>query len=67
MFAQMRYKIANSKRCAEKRKNEHEIYLTSKRKKYNVQHNFDCSQSKKPQARSTYDNTQIDINKCLDK
>ena len=60
-----RNKKANRKSCAKKRKNEHKICLTSKRKKYNVQHNFDCSQSENPQDSSTYDNTQIDINKCL--
>ena len=32
-----------------------------------MQHNFDCSQSQKPQERSTHHKTQIDNNKCLHK
>ena len=44
--------------CSKRRKSQHEICQTSKRKKYNVRHNFDCSQSENPQ---------IDNSKCLHK
>ena len=53
--------------CAERKKSQHDICQTSKRKKYNVRHNFDCSQSENPQDLSTYDNTQINANKYLHK
>ena len=54
-------------RCAEKRKNEDKICLTSKRKKYNLGHNCKSNQSQKSQDKSKYDTIQIDSNKCLHK
>ena len=58
-------KVEKQKWLVEKRKKQHEICQTSKRKKYYQDHNFECSQTNKSQVKSTYDNTQIDSNKSL--
>ena len=56
-------KVEKQKWLVEKRKNQHEICQTSKRKKYYQDHNFECSQTNESKVKSTYDNTQIDNNK----
>ena len=60
-----RKKIENQKRYTEKRKNEDKICQTGKRKKYNIEHNSESSQSQKSWDKSIYDSTQMDSNKCL--
>ena len=57
----------NRKRCAEKRKTEDKICVTSKRKKYNLGHNYKYSQIQKPQDKSSYDSARADSKKCLHK
>ena len=70
MFTQMRYcfkKIYKTGKGTLKREKMKIKCLTGKRKKYNIEHNCESSQSKKSWNKSTYDSTQMDTNKCLHK
>ena len=62
-----RNKLEKQKKYAEKRKNDHEMCHTSKRKTYNVAQSCKSSQTEKSQEKITYHNTQINNNKCLRK
>ena len=53
--------------ASKKGKNEHDIFLNSKRKKYNLGCNYKSSESKKTEGKSIYEKIQLDNRKCLHK